>query len=266
MAKNIIICAPTIAKKSAYIATSHEWETLKRHWNLYRGNRYYYAKLASASSSDRVFTFTLNSEAEADYIAIARADLLVSSGDDEIEVEHSDNGSSWTSAYTKTITSGDLIGIRNQDYIDNFTSATKKYWRVTISGGSGAMEFSKLYLGKSFDFDVNASSITSRVVFGNQQNFTGVSGARFLQKNESGKNIIMLKFEGVTDAQADEFIREIVAIQHSHQGVFLWNPNENRLLNGHNLIHCQITDWSKKDVVGFPNWNEINVEFLELIG
>lgn len=265
--KNLVISYPNVAKNSAMIATNQTWNILKNHWNLYRGNRYHYAELAGASSSPREWVFTLNEAQTVDHIILARADLLVASGDTNIRLEFSNDGTLWQESWIDTITSAKLTGIRNQDFVVNtYNFGNRPYWRFTITGGTGVTQFSKLYIGKAFDFGVNTSSINDRIFFPNQQRFIGTSGSAYLQQVESGRNIINLTFDGVTDAEADRFISEIASMQNTHQGVFLWNPNETRLLNQNVLIHCRIVDWSKKDVLGFPNWNQITIELEELLG
>jgi hypothetical protein len=265
--KNLVISYPNVAKNSAMIATNQTWKTLKNHWNLYRGNRYHYAELESANSNPREWVFTLNTPQTVDHIVLARADMLLATGDTNIKLEFSNNGTLWQESWSDVITSDKLTGIRNQDFIVNtYNFGSRSHWRFTITGGTGVTQFSKLYLGKAFDFGVNTSSINDRLFFPNQQKFLGTSGSAYLQQVDAGRNVVNLTFDGVSDADADRFISEIISMQNTHQGVFLWNPNETRLLNQNILLHCRIVNWSKKDVLGFPNWNQITIELEELLG
>jgi hypothetical protein len=274
--KNTIISYPDIPSASANIETNQSWNTLKRHWNLFRGHRYQYAELASSSSSDRIFTFTLPDRKSAvagdeyrsvDHFAIARADLLLASGDTNLELQFSNDKTLWQTAWVDTITSEKLTGIRKQDYITNvYNFGKRKYWRFIIKGGTGISRFSKLYLGSAWDAGVQPSDFIFNLARDEKRAFESDSGARFMLKTITPTRTFVLKYEGVSDALTEIFIKEITTKQANREGVFIWNPTQKQILDYNELVHCKISKWMREEPVGFPNWNNITIELEEMQG
>jgi len=191
----------------------------------------------------------------------------VASGDTQIEVQFSNDKTLWQTAWIDTLTTSKLRGIRNQDYISNiYNFGKRKYWRFIIKGGTGVSRFSKLYLGKAWDGGVNPSDFTFLYSRPQKRTYESDSGALFLTKTETPRTVYVITYEGMTDAQADIFIKEITTKQANREGVFVWNPNQSQILNFNVLMHCRILNWTREEPVGFPNFNTIKIELEEMQG
>lgn len=262
----IYLAFPDIPVNAVKVVTDQTWADFRPHWNLFRGQRYHHGQLAAATASDRNITFTMNDGAprSASYVILSRADLLLAQGMTAYTLSRSTDGSSWTTAYTSTLSTSNLVGNRSQDIIMTFTQTSAyQYWRSSIACPSATTRFCKLYFGNLFDIGYGPEECRFEIVKPLRQDFMADSGAA--HQTESGLpryrwNIV---WDGITDAKVQEFKN---LLRPNYQGFFLYSPDQYALLGGNSLCHVRLVNFQKDDQEGFPNWNRISCEFEELIG
>jgi hypothetical protein len=260
------IAFPDIPVNVAKITAGQTYSDFRPFWNLFRGERYYHAKLEAATGSNRTLTFTLpDGETQAaNYYILARADLLINQGITTFTLERSSDGSSWTTVDSLTLATNLLTGIRSQDIIRTFTTTSAyQYWRATLAGSSAATRFSKLYFGQLFDIGTNPDDFTFELVKPRNQEFKADSGAVHKIQTGLSKYNIKITWDGVSDTKCQEFIN---LLRPNYQGFFLYAPEQIQILNNNSLIHVKAISFKKDDNEGYPDWNKITCEFEELIG
>lgn len=125
--------------------------------NLLDGSRHSFWKATGTGTQDIVFDAGIGKTVTADYVALARADLLVGTGSTVI-VEHSANGSAWTACFVAvTLGGGDLFAPFAEDWLKLFTPATDRFFRLRITGSSSAPIFAGLWLGARSTLSRSAS-------------------------------------------------------------------------------------------------------------
>lgn len=249
------------------ITTAQSFDPILPHYNLFRGWRYQQAALAETTSSDRVFTFTLEDGDESDcsYYLLARADLLLAQGATGIVLEGSDDAISWDTLRDEAINSTLLTGITQEDIIKTFTPGYDyKYYRFTIESADAVTNFSKLYLGNLFDFGSPPDEFIFDRAEEGQSTFEADSGAQYQQQLNKPRYVFTITWDGISDAKADEFFAKIVSLRN-RTGFFLHNATQTQMLNNKVLAHCALTGASREELVGYPNWNTIRTEWTQLL-
>lgn len=263
---SLFIAYPDIPLNAVRIRTDQAYNDLMPHYNLYRGHRYYHAKLASATVADRIIRFTLadNAFQSANYCIISRADLLLADGITNIALASSTNDSTYTNHVFTAIASADLKGTRNQDVIITFPqTASRQFWRFAYSCPSAINKFSKLYFGNLFDIGCAPSDFVFNLEKPQTDTFIADSGAVHTIQTGISKYTLNITWEGVSDLKA----QELFSLLKLHaQGVFLYAPVQQQILNNFELLHCRCISFQKEDNDGWPNWNKITCVFEELIG
>ena len=131
-------------------------------------------------------------------------------------------------------------------------------------GASAATEYSKLYFGRFFDFGCAPDEFTFDRRPEGDSVFLADSGAQHYQKLNEPRYTFRIVWDGVADAKADAFATTIAAMR-KRTGFFLYTASQPQILNDHELVHVMLTSVSIEEQVGYPDWNRIVTEWVELI-
>jgi hypothetical protein len=117
--------------------------------NLFDGNRHTYWKATSTADQYVTFDAGVGKTATCDYVALARADLLVTAAATVVVQYSTDNfGADINNAFTPVaLNSGLLFQLASEDWWAAFTTQTKRYWRLKLSGLTSAPQFAGLWIG-----------------------------------------------------------------------------------------------------------------------
>lgn len=266
---SFLIACPDIQRRAIKVAPSLTYDDDYPVLNAARGERYQVAQLAAASNTDLTIDFTLGTgnERAANYVIVARADLLAASVSN-IDVYYSADGVSWTLASScNGFASGDFTGPRLNDYISTFdTTDSKGYWRFSAtSSGSSKKPLSKLYIGSFLDLGIDPAAYSIEINSVDRDPFAGDSGAEYFTSTAENVYKISLQWTGVTDAKAKEFM-QCVAERKETDRFFLYTDSQHKVLAHQGLLHVECLDASRSFTQSVPDWNTITATFREVIG
>lgn len=267
---SLIVALPNVAYGFADIVTSNQYSYLNPVWNLFRGHRSHYGRLASTSASTRSITFKMPSGAPAavNHIFIARADLLLADGINRVVLQSSnDNITYSTAVIDKTFTTSDLKGERKQDLfqITIADDGLKPFWRVEFRNGSGFCTCSKVYLGLTWGDNIIPDDFFSTPIRVDSQPFTSTAGNVIKYDIHPTRYQYNITWDGVSDAECDKIINAF-SLLTQYTGLVLYNPSQSQILDGKELVHCELISFIKEEKAGYPNWNFVNLIVQEMIG
>jgi hypothetical protein len=173
---------------------------------------------ANAATNPQTLTIELATARAVNTVILDGHNILTAANDQlDLKIEHSENGSSWTEA--TALTQGDP-GM-NAITIFEFSSVTKKYWRVVLSQNTGdfaaAPEVGNAFLGTRFEPAVPYNSEVDRgekfaTTIVRALDSTPYASQRIPDGIETWKN---LKWGNVSDAIANGFIALNTAVRGS---------------------------------------------------
>lgn len=208
---------------------------------------------ADSAGTNFIAQYTNAAGWSADYYAIARADLAVlDQATVTFNVDYSDNGSDWTQWATESMSSTDLVGPNDEDYVHVASSAEgpHDYWRFNVVyGSSDTPEISKFYIGEAFDMGrdpIGFSSVKIR--------------AGHLRRRPRYQ--FELVYADVSYAKATELIDHVLDIADYHP-IWMITKSYHDLLYGHKCIQCQVVDAETPQRL--TNRNDIRLVLRELI-
>lgn len=265
MATSFLIGYPDIPFQALKIAPSATFAGLH---NLFRGPKYSIAALAASASGTKTLDFNLGSgfTASAQYLYIARADLLISPGlVTTLKLQRSTDGSSWTNEVNQTsFGSVTLGGPDSSDWITTFTqSSAYRYWRAeyTVSGSS-KIPHSKLFFGSFLDMGVEPEEWSLIRVPAIQSRFVADSGAEHFERNGRAVYKLKISWAGVSNTAAKNFMLRVGNRRHIDTFV-LYTATQNEVLDGLKTLYCKCTAAQRVQMDGSPDWNLISAEFEE---
>lgn len=247
-------------------------DDFKRPRDLTGGPRYQHFTPATASTIVR-FLVDLGADyttknAAADHIILARGDILQGQGVTDVTLSRSSDAASYTDVHDNTsFASATLSGPDSQDYIATFSETSQyRYWRLQIEAGSSITpRFSKWHTGVLIDFGSDPSSFSAELVTPADAEWKSSAGVRFSCRTEDPYYRISIEWDGLTDAELQEFIDDVYS-KREECPVFLYAPDQTQILDGHTLMHvrCVEAEWSKKD--GIDDYNHLRCDFEEVKG
>lgn len=257
---NAVTITPTIAD-----------DPLQPVYNLIAGERIWrYATVSTGTSLSIVFDLGFDyaeKQNTADYLIIARADLLINTGVTAVALARSADGSSYTNEVNDaSFASATLYGPRTDDYIATFTATSAyRYWKVTFTSG-GAINFwhSKLYFGRFLTFD-NAPEYTIRREASPQSEWYAASGAMFQARTQEPRYEFDFTWKGLADSTALDFNDKVVRFKDKCP-VFLYTSAVTKILDVQTVVHAKLTRHEISRNSKITNYNQINATFTELIG
>lgn len=265
----IKIAYPDIPAAALVRSTTNAYAAAHKVDNAAWGRRYCLPMLSASAASEAVEYDLGTTTASAEYLIIARADALKTGGCTRVQLEHSADASSWTSAHDNASFSGAaLYGPQSADYITTFTAtAARRYWRITYTSGGGNQTFlRKEYFGSWW----NPSR--APVAFAHQMLNVDAADMRFCTGNNYHARAftpalrIDLVWEGVSDANRDLFFSKIVFNPLMHY-VFLYCAGNAEVLLSNTILHCAVVPEACSASAGaVANWNTIRAGFIQAIG
>ena len=218
--------------------------------NIQTGSRREHYKTDAAGTSAYVRYEPATAKAANHYI-VARADLCVKAQTTSFTVEH---GSPSYSTYNATgsLSTGDLVGPNNQDYIYYNSTPSSAYdlWRLTVGlGSSDYVQLSKFYVGTALDIGREPDAISMKRI-------------RAGQAFKKAKWEITLGYSGISYTNAMKVKSQIIDVADYHS-IFIFTASTHGVLLGQKLIHCQVIDASLPQEV--TNYNNIRLALRELL-
>lgn len=275
MATNLVIGWPEIPMAANAVDHSHTWGDsirLNDYNNARCGHRYQLATLNAAVNATVTVGYDLGSgnTKTADFIIIARADLLLADDVTSVVLKGSNDSPTWattTTVRTVTLGSETLIGPADNDAVNDFTTSSAfRYWKVEYNvSASSALTHSKVYFGNWFDFGDTVQDISAVKIEPGSDDFRSSSGAIHSARGRSPFYRVTCQWRGVSDDKVRYFFANIAHNQHSRRGVFLYTRNNHEVLDGHKLIHCKLVSASCPDQLD-TDFNIIDAVFEELPG
>ncbi len=270
---NLFILTPEIPKlcktiTAAHLSGSQQSDTFtnQRKENCRFGLRHYFTKLTGYNYP--LVQFDLgNAPLTANYLAIARADLLPRTALSTLELRASNtnNVATATVIFTRAVNTTTLLGTKSNDYIETFTTtASYRYWWVIFGDNvtSTVITFSKIFLGNMFDIGIDPDDIQTSEK-NNYADESYSSGARITGLTCESEIIHEIKWKLVSDAKVVEFCQKVLDNRHRNEGVFLYTSTNNAILQNKKLIHCLTLNDFAIESSGF-NKNTISASFKEI--
>lgn len=241
------------------ITTSASFADWKPASNLSHGSLSQYAELEAATASTRWVKYFYSTARTVDFVYLGRADLLVAQGVDTFTLSGSTDDMTYGTIYTDDISSELLTGRKRQDILYSFdTSSSYNYFWLQYAGSSSKLRHAKAITGTFFDFGDQPSDFKV-LESGSQQEFEAESGSDHFQLIAEPKRRMILTFEGITDAKADEF--ETI-IDSRYPGFILHTTGNNQVLHNERTMYVKYLYHTKERPEGVADWNRI-VLYLE---
>ena len=155
---SFLIGYPDIPKDSETTA-SEDYDQDFPIYNLITGHKYQHSIFKTATGTTKTITYDLGAgnERGAEYVYIARADLLQNAGlCTTFKLQRSSDGSSWSDVVSQaSFNSQTLYGAKLDDWFSTFAATSNyRYWRTSYTvSGSSKIPHSKLYLGSWLDLE-----------------------------------------------------------------------------------------------------------------
>lgn len=266
---NLLIAYPDIPFRAIAISATSFTDPIREARNTIGGERYQDAYMPVASGGFNVdYDMGAGLTATADYIIIARADMLINKDRFTIGQNSAGIGSAYTLIQTTSTFKSELVGPRSQDYYAPVTSNTKRSFRVSLdtpalSGSTCAV--SKIYLGQMLDMGRDPDyeiDLTPPNSFG-QYSSGGLTAIR------TAEPVYRFSFTwtGVTDAAVTAFQEKIVMQSevYNHR-FFLVTTGNHSILNEFRVVHVRLVDSSVTKEGGIADWNNVTASFEEVLG
>lgn len=201
----------------------------------------------------------------ADHVIIARADLLQDSSVTGVDVQRSNNGTTWFDEHSVSgFASADLVGPDTNDFIETFTESSASFWwRMHFTATSSNFKHSKHYIGTGFDFGDDPVEISHSIERANESAEMAVGDREFLRLDKP-RNKFKITWRGITNAKIYEADQGFLRYS-SRLPVFLYTTTNHEILNDFQVVHCQLVGQPEVNKLA-NDYNEIKLEFIELLG
>lgn len=266
MTTNLVISYPDIP----FAATEFEGDTFDSDRTLYNqinGPRYWRSKRASASTS-HIFTCLLptGTTKAVDHLIISHADLLISQGVTDIDLDSSADNAAWTNRIAEsTFGSYSLIG-RGFDYVTDITATSAfQYWRLTYTSSSSTLERGKAYFGTWFDFGYEPVAYDIERIPAREAVFFAGSGAKHFVRGDEPVYRFTFHYEGPTDDKIRDFYNYIVKYKHINP-VFLYTRSDHTILDNARIVHCNLVEAVTQQRTVKNDYNRLTVTYEEILG
>ncbi len=274
MPSTLLISAVDIPFSSLLVSPAAAADEDLNEYNLMAKNRYSLFQFATAATSNSIrWDLGTASTKAVDHLIIARADILKTAGATSITLAGGSDGATFgTTAITDaSFASATLYGPRSDDYVAEIsTTSPLQWWRMSYVGSSSKFCHSKVSFGSWFDFGCEVGSYTIDRIPAKEARFTADSGAQLFSRVSEEIYTLRMTWNRVTIAKATSFMQNIARYAHRIP-VFLYTTTaggRHELLDNQRLIHCRIIPESIQ--ISMPsnnyNWQEVTVEFEELLG
>lgn len=237
--------------------------------NTFRGERYQYWKSSyTASEHNGVYDVGTGNTKSSNFVVLSRLDFARASATTiDFKLQSSSDDSSYTDRATITdIDTATLKGPWANDYVSTFTATSAfRYWRakfVKTSGSDFQLKIGKIYFGTALDLERDPAFQIQRKLSG-EVSFITSGGVEYPGRVKHPTYEISLRWEGVTDANAESFNSKITKKRHTTP-IFLYTTSFHDPLDGKELIHVKCVEVFQEQK--FVNWNVIEARFVEVHG
>jgi hypothetical protein len=235
MASNVLLANAGIPLTSTYSCTNTPDTTYGLN-NLVGGNKTDIFRLATAASGDTTITYTPTAASTANFLYIARADLLKASGVGTITLKGNSSSNYATATTVTTISSfgaATLMGPQSEDYLTTFTtSASYAYWFVNFNAASASKcPCAKVFFGNYFD---PGKDPTDKVV---------IRRKRPTSLRKRSLYTFDLSWEGLTYANTVIFANRY-ARNRRHNPLILFTTSYHGIFSSQKVILCRMVDFT----------------------
>lgn len=256
--------------ESSEITTSEAFDLDFPHYNLITGYKFQHAFLQTASGTTKTITFDLGASTtrSAEYVYLARADLLQDALCTTFKLQRSTDGSAWTDVVSQaSFGSETLYGAKLDDWFSTFAATTAyRYWRLSYEvSGSSKIAHSKAYFGSWLDLGREPSDFTIKRSPQSKGRFVAGSGAVHYNRMSEDAYDISLEWDVIADAEAVEFEKRIIDRKHIDTFLF-YTDSVHNILDNHRVMLGKVKNASRVQDRHMPNCNRLSLEFEELIG
>lgn len=246
MSTNLIIATNNAALEATTITCSHPngFSSLWPWQNILGPTRYQYAHLTAATTV--YFQYSFAEAKLCNYVAISSA---VAADGKTLTVGYSDDGSSWSTAATATISKGTSPYI----YFLEFTGSSHVYWRLTITN---AKQLGHISFGSVLDLGQDAESYEYDNASKDHVAFESYAGNVYAHNVEERLNL-SLSWNGITDVQAIRFDNEIIR-QYKKQSYIFYCRSLDKVLGGVSALHGWIAGPMRTQNESIPDFNYLS--------
>lgn len=241
------------------------------HENLFYGGKTIFWQSAAAVTSSQI-TFDLGSgiTSAAEYFAVAGLNSIIAQTPGTLTLQlraSTDNfaASDVLISEATPLTSANLIGTYDEDYLKSFTLSTAyRYWRFKITTSNAVYhKLRALYFGAFFDFDGKSPrypyDISPRQAGGS---FISDAGTMFATSSGRAKYRGNLAWTGITDAVRNEFFEKIGRYLMDYP-IFFYEPDDfTHTVLPNRILFCM----AENNYKSHPRWKnvgEIELQFTE---
>lgn len=266
MTTSLVISHPDITYNALTVTNSLPSGVSDPESNMSGGFRHYYYWIIGTTTL--TFDLGLNyalGNSTMDHFIVARADRLQAAVTDVTIKRSSDNVTYTTESQEASFASATLYGPQGDDYIkENTLSSSYRYWQAILTSSATRHAFSKLYIGKFFDFGTEPNYHFERVPL-SESSWYSSSGAYFNTQLNDPIYRFSLEWKGVSDDTVNSFYNKIVKNKHKH-GFFLYTRSVHAVLDNQRLVHCRLVDASTYNSGNKADYNTVNAVFEEMLG
>lgn len=279
MTSSFLILLPDVPASALTVASTQVYDTDHLPHSSFYGQGYLCSRLSAAASSVSItFDLGTGNSRTIDHLVLGGVKSLLATNVAKALVQGSNNGTTWVNQLgtTSALSSKTADGPRNDSII--FT-ATKnddlagtliayRYFRFTMETSSGTSNFplNKLYFGEAFDIGQEPSNYELTLIDEKDADtWKYPRGHTIMSKAFYSKHRLVVEWDGITDAKANEFMNKVLLNPWSNT-VFLYTQSYKDPLYDNTLLFCRIVPdgcyvEKRNDV---DNWNDIKVEFEEV--
>ena len=240
------------------------------------GRRSNYGQLLSPATTTTVtFDLGTGNARTLDHFLLGGVQALRANATTQARVQGSSNGSTWVDQLgtASGFASSTAHGPDARDVLfrpglnDTFgaTLAAYRHFRVVL-GSAAAQTFavSKVFLGAAFDMGKEPDDYDLRVEPDATGTWDYLRGQVLMEKSAPARHTVVVEWDGVTDAKADEFDRKVIA-PAARDTLFLATAVWLDPLYDNRLMHVKLVpeDTSITPKRGAGDWNDIKATFRE---
>jgi hypothetical protein len=235
-------------------------------YNVLARNRYSFAKSEDSNTDAKWIRVQLADGVakRANFVFVANGATLSDQGLNQLKLQRSSNGSSWTDQHTLGTPNK---GLQAKDYFEKFDlSDAFQWWRLLASfTTAGVWHTGPIMFGELLTLSQAPFSSQRRIVDDQGAFITDANTAEYEQVGTL-KRAWQFSFEGLNHSDIDILEQRIIPNANRHSFVLHTEDNTN-LLQGSDVAHVElIGDPRIGRPDGAADWYTLDIEFMELLG
>lgn len=267
---SLLIGFPGVFADAKYLECTREPDSFLSIYNISRGFRGSYFKTNAKAGTIRFEADLISPNQSIEFIAIARADLLLEPGGTvEVRLRSAagQNGLivSANNVYVNVDLGAEtLMGPKGRDFITPLSPAGgANRWHALLfnTNVNQFFRFSKCYAGPWFDFGSEPVNYSCQVS-PNTSYFKADDGTGYADNADDSRFQGFLEWGGVSDAVAEDFQARSQEMPLS--SAFLYAAEHTKVLAGNTVLHVEFVSTTVTKV--WNNFNSVRVEYREMLG